>query len=109
MSKGGFKHELFTQFARIRKVLSNANRRELLEPTPRRNCSVASVRNSSRSWTCVRQKSRVKGRRPPDKYSLTIPTSHMPLLRPAIRVTRRALSDFDAPNKAQMHASPVLR
>lgn len=31
MSKSGFKHDLFTQFARIGKVLSNANRLELLE------------------------------------------------------------------------------
>ena len=31
MSKSGFKHELFTQFARMGKVLGNANRLELLE------------------------------------------------------------------------------
>lgn len=31
MAKSGFKHELFTQFARIGKVLSNPNRLELLE------------------------------------------------------------------------------
>lgn len=31
MSKSGFKHELFTQFARVGKVLSSANRLELLE------------------------------------------------------------------------------
>jgi rhodanese-related sulfurtransferase/DNA-binding transcriptional ArsR family regulator len=31
VSKGGFKHDLFTQFARVGKALSNANRLELLE------------------------------------------------------------------------------
>lgn len=31
MSSGGFKHELFTQFARVGKILSNSNRLELLE------------------------------------------------------------------------------
>ncbi|MCW9023303.1 MAG: metalloregulator ArsR/SmtB family transcription factor [Gammaproteobacteria bacterium] len=31
MSSGNFKHELFTQFARVGKALSNANRLELLE------------------------------------------------------------------------------
>lgn len=31
MSSAGFKHELFTQFARVGKILSNSNRLELLE------------------------------------------------------------------------------
>lgn len=31
MAKGGFKHDLFTQFARVGKALANANRLELLE------------------------------------------------------------------------------
>jgi rhodanese-related sulfurtransferase/DNA-binding transcriptional ArsR family regulator len=47
MSKGGFKHELFTQFARIGKVLSNANRLELLELIAQGSRSVEELATAS--------------------------------------------------------------
>ncbi len=47
MAKGGFKHELFTQFARLGKVLSSANRLELLELIAQGSRSVEELAKAS--------------------------------------------------------------
>ena len=45
MSSGNFKHELFAQFARVGKALSNANRLELLEFLAQGERSVEALAN----------------------------------------------------------------
>lgn len=71
MAKGGFKHELFTQFARLGKVLSSANRLELLELIAQGARSVEelakasglSVANASQHLQALRQTGLVVARK----------------------------------------------
>ena len=72
MSNDNFKHALFTQFARIGKALSNANRLELLEFIAQSECSVdeltkvsgLTVANTSQHFQQLRQAGLVVCRKP---------------------------------------------
>jgi len=104
MSTESFKHDLFSQFARVAKALSNANRLELLEFLAQGERSVEalasvsglSVANTSQHLQQLRQAGLVSSRQQGQKVFYQISGEDVTELLGAIRgVAERHLSDVD--------------
>ena len=104
MSSGNFKHDLFNQFARIGKALSNGNRLELLEFLAQSERSVdelsgisgLSVANTSQHLQLLRQSGLVTSRKDGLKVFYKVSNSDViDLLNKVRKVAERELADVN--------------
>ena len=104
MSEGGFKKELFRQFARIAKAMSSGHRLELIEFLAQRERSVEelarltgmSVANTSQHLQQLRQAGLVAGRKEGQRVFYRITDEDVELLFSALRdVAERHLSEVN--------------
>lgn len=104
MSSSGFKHDLFAQFARVGKALSNGNRLELLEYLAQRERSVdelakvsgLSVANTSQHLQQLRQAGLVSCRKEGLKVFYTLSGNDVIGLLAALRnVGQRHVADIE--------------
>jgi rhodanese-related sulfurtransferase/DNA-binding transcriptional ArsR family regulator len=104
MSSGNFKHDLFAQFARVGKALSNANRLELLEFLAQGSRSVdalakvskLSIANTSQHLQQLRQAGLVTSRKEGLKVYYSISGDDViGLLNSLRKVAERHLTDVD--------------